>query len=151
MEDLIQSSIPRCSSEGWISTPRIFNNDYTVEEFWGLKSIQEENVQVREGWPGPLCLRHPFENVYYCIHVVPIMQLVCLCLKLRLANFANISGKISGEWFLMDLLKQTSTLSLQQDNVTAVPSSRHSMFATAASEKWESQKMETKNNVNISL
>lgn len=40
----------------------------------------------------------------------------------------------------MELLKQTSTLSLQQKNFTAVPSSRHSMFATAASEYWESQK-----------
>lgn len=41
----------------------------------------------------------------------------------------------------MELLKQTSTLSLQQKNFTAVPSSRHSMFATAASEYWESQKI----------
>lgn len=41
----------------------------------------------------------------------------------------------------MELLKQTSTLSLQRKNFTAVPSSRHSMFATAASENWESQKI----------
>ena len=54
----------------------------------------------------------------------------------------------------MELLTQTSTLSLRQKNFTAVPSSRHSMFATAASENWERQKIIRKrkkqqNNVKI--